>query len=545
MKSGLRNRPPENLPNWAGSTWTGPFDFSLDSASPTTIQEGTNQLWNPLPGPQTQALESEADELYYGGGAGGGKSDLILGWGLTRAHHGIVFRRTYKQLLGPQGLISRSREIVAQSPGAQFNGSQNVWRIFGGRQLEFGAVEHETDKINYQGRAHDFKAFDELPQFTESQYLYLIGWARTTRPGQRVRVIATGNPPQSTEGEWVIQRWAAWLDENHPNPARPGELRWYVRTSKDIEHEVKGPAQIELDDEILTPKSRTFIPARVQDNPFLMESDYLSQLQQLPEPLRSQLIFGDYTIGLQADPWQVIPTAWILAAQERWHPKSGDGLPLSAVGCDVAQGGGDRTVLARRKGTWFAELQVLPGVSTPDANANASLVLAALVDGGYAVIDANGIGASTHFLVEAKVAGRSRAYLGSDSTTKRDASGTLEFRNVRAAAYWTLREALDPAKGEDLALPPDRQLRVELAAARWATKAGGVQIESKEDIIKRLGRSPDLADAVVMAWWNDPGAALASAFAARSIKPPDAWEAYGERRRVTNRREAPRPWGMR
>ena len=60
-------------------------------------------LWTPLPGPQVAALDSPADELFYGGSAGGGKSDLLLGYGLTRARHGIVFRRQFRQLLGRRG----------------------------------------------------------------------------------------------------------------------------------------------------------------------------------------------------------------------------------------------------------------------------------------------------------------------------------------------------------------------------------------------------------------------------------------------------------
>lgn len=552
IKSGLKNRPPEKLPSFWAPNSTGPFDFSPDSdpSSPTPSSSSLSALpWTPLPGPQTAALETMADELYYGGGAGGGKSDLLLGYGLTRARHGIIFRRQFKQLLGPEALIERSKAISGRPE--LFNNSQNVWRL-GGRVLEFGAVDHEDDRVKYQGRAHDFKGFDELPQFSESQYLYLIGWARTSVPGQRVRVIAAGNPPQSTEGEWVIQRWAAWLDEQHPNPARPGELRWYVRTRQGEEVEVESGAPVTIDGELLHPKSRTFIPARVQDNPFLMATDYLSQLQQFPEPLRSQLIFGDHAVGLQDDEWQVIPAAWVRQAQERWsvdgRPKDDEDvpLPLSAIGADVAQGGGDRTVLARRCRSWFAELEVIPGSETPDANVNAAVVLRALTDGGYANIDANGIGASTYFLAHATVKDRVRAYLGSDSTTTKDKSGTLEFLNVRAAAHWAFREALDPQNGDNIALPPDRELRAELCAPRWALQANGIKIEAKDDIKKRLGRSPDKADAVVMAWWSDPHALLAGAFrsamaprddaAQPERKLPDrAYEQRGSPRRVERR----------
>jgi hypothetical protein len=189
----------------------------------------------------------------------------------------------------------------------------------------------------------------------------------------------------------------------------------------------------------------------------------------------------------------------------------------------VAQGGADRTVLARRYDTWYDRPEVIPGAETPDANANAMVVLRAVASGGYAVIDANGIGASTYFLAQAHARDRVRAFTGSDRSDGRDKSGALSFVNLRAAAYWAFREALDPSSGQDVALPPDRELRVELCAARWQVQAGGVRIEAKEDIVKRLGRSPDLADAVVMAWWDDPRAErmqqIGEAFSAAAKSP--------------------------
>jgi hypothetical protein len=470
-------------------------------------------LWTPLLGPQTMALESEADELYYGGGAGGGKSFLLVGYGLTRARFGIIFRRQFKQLLGPEGLLETSKTITGQ-PSA-FNNSTLIWRL-GERQLEFGAVDHEDDKFKYQGRAHDFKGFDEVAQFSESQYLYLAGWARTTAVGQRVRILACGNPPQNAEGEWVIQRWAPWLDEQHPNPAKPGELRWFVRTRQGNEIEVEGPGVVSMGDETLTPKSRTFIPARVQDNPYLMATGYLAQLQQMPEPLRSQLIYGDHTIGLQDDPWQLIPSAWVREAQARWQPNGAAGTPVTSIGIDVAQGGNDQTVIVRRHGRWFAQPEAIPGAEVPDANVNADHVTRALAQGGVAYIDADGIGSSTYFLARATLNDAVRAYHGGAPTEVKDASGVLGFFNVRAAAYWKLREALDPSSLQPIALPPSRELRVELCAARYNAEDRVVKLEKKEKIKERLGRSPDLADAVVMALWDDPRALRAGLYGLRS-----------------------------
>src|SRR5258708_3105579 len=83
-----------------------------------------------------------------------------------------------------------------------------------------------------------------------------------------------------------------------------------------------------------------------------------------------------------------------------------------------------------------------------------------------------------------------------------DKTGTMAMSNIRAAAYWGLREALDPESKLELALPSDPELRADLCAPRWRMTAQGVLIESKEDIVKRLGRSPDCADAVALAWYG-------------------------------------------
>ncbi|MBM3460141.1 MAG: terminase, partial [Armatimonadetes bacterium] len=334
-------------------------------------------IWTPLPGPQVAAYESEADELFYGGAAGGGKTDLLLGLAMTQHRVSVVFRRTYPQL---RAVIERSREIVGTR--GTFNSAAGCWRLHDGRRVELGAVQHEQDKTRFQGRPHDLITFDELPHFTQSQYRFLTGWARTTTPGQRVRVVAAGNPPTPGQGDWVIGEWAPWLDRTYPRPAEPGELRWYAVLDGRVEW-VEGPGEIrhtrrDGSVEVIQPRSRTFIPARVSDNPFLMSTGYTATLQALPEPLRSQLLYGDFGAAAEDDPWQVIPTAWVLQAMERSGQGERPKGPLSCVGVDVARGGADQTVLARRYGAWFGPLEKHVGAATPDGPAVAALVQRAL-----------------------------------------------------------------------------------------------------------------------------------------------------------------------
>lgn len=458
----------------------------------------TAALWTPRSDPQRMALESEADEVYYGGAAGGGKTDLLIGAALTQHRRSVIFRREYAQ---HAAIIDRVREILEPIEGqVAYNGTDRRWRLPGDRVLEMGAAQHEDSVRKWRGRPHDGKFFDELPEFTESQYLFFGGWARSTIRGQRVRRIGAGNPPTGVDGEWVIQRWAPWLDEQHPNPAAPGELRWFVRIDgKDTE--VEGRQPFERNGEMLYPQSRTFIPAKLSDNAFLSrDPGYRATLQAMPEPLRSQLLYGDHTIGLQDDEWQVIPTSWVRAAQARWTPDGGTGS-CDQHGIDVAQGGPDNTVDVRRHGAWFSEPEVIPGKAVPDAKANATEVERFMVAGGVGYIDGDGIGSSTYFLAQATLGSHVQVYLGSAPTPWRDEAEVLTFANTRSAAWWALRQALDPSSKQPIALPPGRDLRVELTAAHYSAEARTIKLEAKKDIKARLGRSPDIADAVVMANW--------------------------------------------
>lgn len=461
-----------------------------------------SKLWGPNAGVQTEAYFSPAEELFYGGAAGGGKSDLLIGLALTAHRKSIIFRREYPQL---KDLALRSWELLSGS-GAKYNGTEKIWRdIPGGRMLEFGAVQYEHDREKFKGRPHDLKAFDELPDFSENQYRFLTAWNRTTIPDQRCRVVAAGNPPTTADGDWVTRRWGPWLEEGHRNPALPGEIRWFATiTENGHEREVERPdgKPFSFNGDEIVPRSRTFIPARIRDNPFLVATGYGAVLDALPEPLRSQFKYGLFNLAKTDNPMQVIPTSWLKAAQARWTTNRPADIPLSALGCDVARGGNDQTVIAERHGTWLAPLHKFPGSETLDGYAVAERIITVLNNRKAPTnIDVIGVGSSAYDILRGKkypLAGIN----GTSKSDRRDKSGLLAMRNVRAAMYWGLREMLNPIDGDDIALPPDPELFADLAAPRWHMSLQGIQIEEKEEIIKRLGRSPDCGDAAVLAFYT-------------------------------------------
>ena len=126
-------------------------------------------------------------------------------------------------------------------------------------------------------------------------------------------------------------------------------------------------------------------------------------------------------------------------------------------------------------------------------------VLLIVRDRAQVAVDVVGVGASAYDALDGNEMVSRVAYNGANASHGRDRSGTLTFVNKRAEDYWDLREALDPASQEDICLPRDPELKADLCAPRWMPRKGGIQIESKDEIKKRIGRSPDKGDAVVMA----------------------------------------------
>lgn len=177
---------------------------------------------------------------------------------------------------------------------------------------------------------------------------------------------------------------------------------------------------------------------------------------------------------------------------ERWS-ETPEGEPL-VLGVDVARFGDDRTVLAPRKGAKVLPLMVYRHQDTMET-AGAALVKAREMGGASIHVDVIGVGAGVvdrlHEL-DADVTGVNVAEAASDPE---------HFANRRSELWWGLRERLKPDAPDPIALPPDDELLAELAGIKYKiTSRGQIAVESKEDMKRRLGYSPDKADAVVLAF---------------------------------------------
>ena len=466
----------------------------------------------PVPGPQMLAFNSSASVVGFGGAGGGGKSALICILAICSHRRSVIFRAEAAQM---KSLLDDLIEFIGSDDG--LNRQNKVFRFqFGrdvngnpiNRMVEWGGLSKPGDENAWRGRPHDFIAFDEATEIPEDKVNFVSAWNRTTVQDQNCRVLMTFNPPgvvtddmvsTGVDGRWVIDYFSPWLDEMHENPAKPGELRWYIRNDNGEQEEVPNGQNRELHINgkvyVTKPKSKTFIPSLVTDNPYLTGTGYEAHLLSLEEPLRSQML-GSFRSGIKDQDRQMIPSEWVDKAMERWTP-AGRHEPMSALGADVARGGSDNAVIARRHGFWWDDMLRKPGAKVSDGGKMATFCLEAVKDSAFICLDAVAVGSSPYDILKGMgvpligvVGSRQKGLMRIDTN--------FEMFNMRTWVYWLLRKVLDPANGINPCLPKDKRLRRQLVAATYDVQGGKYAMEPKVSVRKRLGFSPDEADAVAM-----------------------------------------------
>lgn len=222
--------------------------------------------WRPHKGPQEQFLKVNVYEALYGGAKGGGKTDALVIEALDQVknprYRGIILRRTFPRL---QEVIDRSYKYYLPL-NAKFFKQEHRWIFPSGAVINLGHIQREEDKYNYQGHEFHFEGFDQLEEFTETQYLFLIAQNRTADPSLKCYVRSTANPGNIGH-TWVKRRFVEGRE--------PGKIYWTEQET-----------------------SYCFIPAKVYDNPSLMDNDpnYIKRLQMLPPDERRALLEGDWDI---------------------------------------------------------------------------------------------------------------------------------------------------------------------------------------------------------------------------------------------------------
>lgn len=454
------------------------------------------KVWVPQEGPQTTAYFSEADELLFGGSAGGGKSAFLTGYALNETQNAVIFRNGLGNL---RDLELYAVSLLGSRDG--FNSQLHYFDLGGGRSLELDSLEQPGSEQDWQGRRRDFMGFDEAAQMSKQRVQFVLGWAGSAKAGARTRVIYATNPPMSDEGNWLITWFAPWLDPMFPKPAKQGELCWFINNKEGDPIWVDGPGIYDRGDGVKsTAKSRTFVPSSLADNEYLRDTDYRSRVESLPEPMRTALLQGNFMASRTDHASQIIPSDWVRAAQARWTDK-GSRNAMVAMGVDIAQGGADRTAIARMHAdNWFDKIVLEDGVNTKDGPAVAGLAVRVQRNGAPIALDmTGGWGGDARTQLKDASVDVVQLNFASASGANDKASG-LFYLNLRAEMYWELRNALNPLSGENISLPPGTKLLAEATASRWELKSGKIKVESKDEVKKRLGSSPDIWDAVVMAW---------------------------------------------
>lgn len=287
----------------------------------------------PQPGPQEMFLSTRADIAIYGGSAGGGKTYGLLLESIRHIHNpnfgGVIFRRNMKQVKQEGGIWDETNSVYP-GLGAKPNLSECYWTFPSGAAIQFAGLEHETSKNDYAGSAICFLAFDELYHFTEGQFFFMLSRNRSTC-GIRPYVRGTTNPTQG----WLKRFLAPWVDRKYPNPAKSGEIRWFMRVSGKVvwleEKPKREPCECrnqECENCFPPEKSVTFIRAKVYDNKILLEKnpEYVTNLKALGDTDRRQLLDGDWDVtpahrvldGFQESihvvPWRKLPEHWRMRA---------------------------------------------------------------------------------------------------------------------------------------------------------------------------------------------------------------------------------------
>tara|TARA_B100000214_G_scaffold153450_1_gene109919 strand:- start:805 stop:2484 length:1680 start_codon:yes stop_codon:yes gene_type:complete len=241
------------------------------SSNPQSLQDEAQDsiIFAPNEGPQTEFLAAGETDVLYGGAAGGGKSYAMLvdplRYAHRAAHRALILRRSMPEL---RELIDKSRELYPKAfPGCKYREVEKMWNFPSGAKIEFGFLERDADVYRYQGQAYSWIGFDEITHLpTEFSWNYLASRLRTTDSEITPYMRCTANPG-GVGAHWVKKRY---IDYSPPNVSFEGA-------------------------DGLT---RKFIPARLDDNPYLAEDGrYEQMLKALPPTQRKQLLEGNWDVN--------------------------------------------------------------------------------------------------------------------------------------------------------------------------------------------------------------------------------------------------------
>ena len=416
-------------------------------------------------------------------------------------------------------------------PGQINMGRIPEWKI-GKELVGYGRKPADYDESGFQGIHCRFPLIlvDEAAGIPEQLWTAVDALATN----ENARVLAIGNPDDQNSpframcfpgSGWNVVRLDGLTSpnfseaevkhaSNHPPPNQTGDLLGYMKENEIPFSEEKIP--YDLSQLLLSPR---WVAERMISWGVHRDSDGIWQTSPLWDS-RVRAVFPSDTSGRG-----VIPLAWVEAAVERWREFKATGMPPEELigarvfGVDVARFGEDETAISERVGRTVLSVE---RVGHQDTQTTAIRIGRRMErhSSTFAVVDVVGVGAGV--VDRLREEGHEVISFNSASKTNMsDHTGEFTFPNQRSAAWWSLREMLDPSDPTtDLALPDDEVLIAELTAPRWKVGAGAkIYVEPKDATKRRLHRSPDSADCVVMSLWYhgvDTGEAFVTEFGGES-----------------------------
>lgn len=239
------------------------------------------------PQPRQQVFhKAKADEILYGGAAGGGKSEATIFDALLYAvkypgSRQIIFRRTYPDL--QRSIIARTLQVYPKAI-AKFNDQKKTWTFTNQSVIELAYWDSDSNYTNYQGAEYDVIRWEELTQFKEDWYLYML--SRNRGANDYPKSVKSTTNPGGIGHSWVKKRFV--------DIGQAEQVHHVPETDEDGVPLTWPPGTPNAGEPII--RSRVFIPATVHDNPALLAKDpgYIARLMSLPDAERKQLLEGDW-----------------------------------------------------------------------------------------------------------------------------------------------------------------------------------------------------------------------------------------------------------
>lgn len=462
--------------------------------------------------PQVLAANTKVKLLFYGGSAGGGKSYLAIYLAMCKHRRSVIYRRTYDE-------GREIREILHQLVTGSGGTSKNDMCDFvtrDGRIIHFRSLQHEDKLRSGQGKAYDLIVFDECTEFPEKWVTYLMTWNRRgfgVPEDQHCMVLMTGNPPRSSEGAWIKLAFPNWINKRSPKPAKSGEILWFIYGPNGLV-EVEGPGKHPLEVRDKTGKvtleyqeahSRCFVRASSKDNPYLGEK-YENDLQALrsDELTYRTMVLGDFDAMDIDGIFQRFPSEWIDMAVERYKTMTRN-LPICSIGADVATSM-DESALAFYDGEKIVDVVAVKGSETANGAMYVSWLKAEMEQRSIEntpkiMIDPIGVGSDPYnrCLEDPYFQGNVTGVNFADAANMMTDNGVLDLPTVKSAVYWFFRTRLNPESENPIGLPDNPKLIAQLKAINYRLVGRKMYIEDKEEMRKRTGFSPDLAEACIYA----------------------------------------------